>query len=88
MIVGILEKLLEGSRDKEGIGELMTGTAFRTDVTDALYKGLSQGISQGIKSLVTTVRDLGSTKEKAVESIVREYGKDEVEAKELVEKYW
>lgn len=54
----------------------------------ATIRGISQGISQGIKSLVATVKKLHGTKPDAVESIMNEYGKNEAEAKELVDKYW
>ena len=96
MIMGILDKLSENSPIKGRIGKVMTGTAFRTSVSDAWYEGrdvgielgISQGISQGIKSLVVTVKKLHGTKADAEKSIMEEYDKKEEEAKEWVERYW
>lgn len=55
---------------------------------EGIQEGIQQEMEKGIESLIATVKNLGSTKEKAVESIVREYSKSKEEATELVEKYW
>ena len=86
--MGILDKLSENSPIKGSIGKVMTGTAFRTSVSDAWYEGRDVGISQGIKSLVVTVKKLHGTKADAEKSIMEEYDKKEEEAKEWVERYW
>ena len=70
----------------------------RLELTAIEYKnqgielGIQQGIEleteRGIKSIVDTVKMLGSAKENAVEIIMKNYDKNETEAKELVERYW
>lgn len=49
---------------------------------------MEQQIQHGIKSIVVMAKKLNGSKKDAIEGVMEEYGKDDVEAKELVEKYW
>ena len=84
------------SRKEEVVKNMTLDMTFerRLELAAIEYKnqGIQQGIEleteRGIKSLVETVKMLGSTKEKAVEIVMKNYDKNETEAKELVERYW
>ena len=84
------------SRKEEVVKNMTLDMTFerRLELAAIEYKnqGIQQGIEleteRGIKSIVDTVKMLGSAKEKAVEIIMKNYNKNEIEAKELVDKYW
>ena len=44
--------------------------------------------SEGIKNYISAVKEYAGNKKNAINDIVDKFGKNEKEARELVEKYW